>query len=307
MKVSACIITYNHEEYITKTIEGALAQKMVYEYEIIISDDCSSDGTRDICRSYQERYPDKIKLILPERNLGMSGNWLKAISGCSGKYIAICEGDDFWTDPYKLQTQVEFLEKNPEFAICFHNSRIIYEEDAEMESYSNLPTQVEVTTFEDLAEGEYIYTATGVFRKNDFQKFPISFYKYLNNYTVDLHNAQFGKIKYLNSVMSVYRVHKGGVWSMVPRDQVLINQLPTYKFYLDYFDKKYRKYFLAHLSKMTAELIAIKASKREFKNIWKYYKDFVYYNITNRREIKNIGFYLLKVPYNVLEKLIKGK
>ena len=120
MKISACIITYNHEQFIRKCLEGAIAQKLDIDYEIIIGEDLSSDKTFEICYEYASRYPDLITLISGPSNLGMVDNWIRTIQNCSGNYIAICEGDDYWTDPFKLQKQVEFLNCNPAFSICGH-------------------------------------------------------------------------------------------------------------------------------------------------------------------------------------------
>lgn len=110
--VSICMITYNHESFIREAIEGVLMQKTNFAFELIIGEDCSKDRTREICIEYQNKYPEIIKLLLPEANLGVINNFLQTVKACSGKYIALCEGDDYWTDPTKLQKQVEFLEKN---------------------------------------------------------------------------------------------------------------------------------------------------------------------------------------------------
>ena len=124
-KVSACLIVYNHEKYISDCLEGALAQKVDFGYEIVVSEDCSTDRTREICRDYQKKYPEKIKLFFNETNLGLSGNWLKSWTRCQGDYLAICEGDDYWTDPRKLQKQVAWLEKHPDFALSSHNAEVV--------------------------------------------------------------------------------------------------------------------------------------------------------------------------------------
>jgi glycosyltransferase involved in cell wall biosynthesis len=289
-------------------------QKTSFSFEIILGEDESKDGTREICEEYAEKYPNKIVLFLRSRKdvIYVNGNpvgrynFIQCIKSTRGKYIAICEGDDYWSDPYKLQKQIDFLEQNPDFAICFHNSRILNEDDPEKISYSNAMDQVEITTFDDLARGEYIYTATCVFRNEHFKKFPEKYYLFINNYTLDLHNAQFGKIKYLNEVMSVYRKHKGGIWSMVSRERTLMNQLPTYKFYLDYFGMKYRHYFIRHVKNITNELMLIIVANRDYKNFWRYYKEYVYYNIKDRNKIKRIAYVLLKANYDKFKQLVGG-
>ena len=117
MKVSVCMITYNHEAFIARAIEGVLMQKTDFETELIIGEDCSSDTTRNICREYRERYPEKIRLLAGDRNLGPMSNFLRTFEACDGTYVAFCEGDDYWTDPRKLQKQVEFLEENADYGM----------------------------------------------------------------------------------------------------------------------------------------------------------------------------------------------
>ena len=147
-----------------------------------------------------------------------------------GKYIAFCEGDDYWTDPNKLQKQVDFLESHPDFAICFHNMQILYENeflqdrslrlDPDDEEWCHLKNrlsninQKDVSTIEDLAlQGNYISTASCLFRNGLFREFPEWFYTLpVGDYPLHLLNAQHGKIKYLDEVMGVYRVHSGGSW-----------------------------------------------------------------------------------------------
>ena len=125
MKVSVLTITYNHEKYIAQAIESVLIQEVNFDYELVIGEDCSTDKTREIVIDYQRKYPHKIRLLLNEKNLGMHRNFAQTYHACRGQYIAVLEGDDFWTSPHKLQKQVDFLDNNPDFAICFHNMQVI--------------------------------------------------------------------------------------------------------------------------------------------------------------------------------------
>jgi glycosyltransferase involved in cell wall biosynthesis len=303
--VSVLLVTYNHEKYVSQAIEGALMQKTDFEFEIVIGEDCSADRTREIVMEYALKYPKKIKALLHPKNLGAGGkiNSLTTLQKCKGKYIAICEGDDYWTDELKLQKQVNFLESNTEFAICFHNSMIISDDNSESIAYSNSPNQMEVTTFEDLVKGEYIYTATCVFRNDHFRRFPLKFAEYFNNYTLDLHNAQFGKIKYINEVMSVYRKHNGGLWSMVSREVTVSSQLSTYKFYPKYFDKKYKKVFGNHVCNLTSELIHIKITEGNYNNFWRYYADYFFHNILKPSKTKEVLLIFVRANFEILKKL----
>src|SRR5688572_11378120 len=119
--VSVCLITYNHVSFIRDAIEGVLSQKVNFPWEFIIADDFSVDGSRDIVVEYQKKYPELIRLILQEKNVGAANNWFDLMKAPKGKYIAYFEGDDYWIDDHKLQKQVDFLEKNEKYVGCSSN------------------------------------------------------------------------------------------------------------------------------------------------------------------------------------------
>ncbi len=121
--LSIVTITYNHEPFIAKTIEGVLMQQVKFPIELIIAEDCSTDGTRAICQRYAEEYPELIRLITSDSNVGAIANERRAMLAARGKYIAFCEGDDYWTDPLKLQKQVDFLESHPDYSVTFHRCK----------------------------------------------------------------------------------------------------------------------------------------------------------------------------------------
>ena len=135
--LSVCLITYNHVKYIEQAIEGVMLQQVNFPWELIIADDCSTDGTREIVLRYQKKYPEIIKLILQEKNTGPTQNFMDLITYPSSKYIAYFEGDDYWTDPLKLQKQVDFLEANEDYSICFHEAMVLYEDGKEI-LYNNI-------------------------------------------------------------------------------------------------------------------------------------------------------------------------
>ncbi len=293
---------YNHESYISQAIEGVINQKTDFKYRLIIGEDHSTDNSREIIQKYALKFPEIVFPLFHEQNLGPFKNSEILFGLCTSKYIALCDGDDYWMDATKLKKQVRFLESNQDFAICFHNARILNEQTPDQLEYSNPPDQKEVSTFEDLAKGEFIYTSTCLFRLDHFRRFPRESIGYINNYTLDLHNSQFGKIKYINEVMSTYRIHGGGMWSMVKRESTLITQLPTYKFYLEYFDRKYRKFFLKHLKDMSSELIFIKLANKDRNGFWKHYLNYAMYNLKSWKEFKQAAYILLKASSFLLKK-----
>ena len=221
--VSICCITYNHENYIREAIEGFLLQKTNFPIEIIIHDDSSTDGTAEIVKEYAEKYPELIIPIYQSINQYSQGikPWPNFVfPRARGKYIALCEGDDYWTDSFKLQKQVDFLEASPEYAICFHPVKI-WKKGEIIEDYITKEVP-ETTTIQDLAEGNYIHTPSVMFRNKLFDKFPEEFYKALiGDYFLHMLNARYGKIKKLKNTMGVYRIHEGGVHSSSGKNTML--------------------------------------------------------------------------------------
>lgn len=117
--VSVKIITYNHAPFIVQAIEGVLQQKTSFPFELVIGEDCSTDGTREIVFEYQKKHPDIIRVVTSDKNVGMKKNGLRTLNACQGKYVAFCEGDDYWQSPYKLQKQVDYLEGHPECGLVY--------------------------------------------------------------------------------------------------------------------------------------------------------------------------------------------
>ncbi len=211
--VSVHMITYNHEKFISEAIDGVLMQKTTFPIELIIGEDCSIDSTRKICEEYALKYLNIIALLPSEQNLGPAKNGLRLYKHFKGKYIAYCEGDDYWIDPLKLQKQVDFLEANPEFSICFHKVKIL-KDDKLIDDYITREV-LETTTILDLAEGNYIHTPSVMFRRNQnvIDAFESVGTLPISDYVLHMLNAKYGKIKKLHDVMGVYRIHEGGVHS----------------------------------------------------------------------------------------------
>lgn len=138
--VSVQMMTYNHEPYIREAIEGVMMQKTDFEFELVIGEDCSADKTREICFEYQKKYPDRIRVLWSEKNLGRNphpsgGNAERTLVRCRGEFIAFCEGDDYWIDPLKLQKQVDAMRKHPNVVFCFCGARILTQSTGEFEDW----------------------------------------------------------------------------------------------------------------------------------------------------------------------------
>lgn len=214
IKVSVTILTYNQKQFIGKAIESALSQKTNFDVEILVGDDCSTDGAQETILAYQEKYPDKVKAVLHSKNLGQNGlfNTIETLKLAKGTYIAPMDGDDYWTDDQKLQRQVDFMEAHPDFSACFHNALITYE-DGTPSHELNSPDQKEVITTADLVgEDEIWFMATSaVMFKNGIMHYPDWFLKSssgdIPRYVI---LAKHGPIGYVPGVMSVYRKNRGG-------------------------------------------------------------------------------------------------
>ncbi len=214
MKVSVCIITYRQEKYIGAAIEGALMQQTTFPVEILVGDDFSPDNTRAIISDYARRYPDRIRPVLHPRNLGQAGlfNTLETYKLARGEYIAAIDGDDYWTDPLKLQKQVEFMDAHPDFSACFHNTLKTYE-DGSPSLILNPPDQSPVVTLDDLiGEDEIWFMATSsVLFRNVIREYPAWFMKSKSG---DIPRyvllAKLGPIGYLPDMMGVYRHNRMG-------------------------------------------------------------------------------------------------
>jgi glycosyltransferase involved in cell wall biosynthesis len=217
--LSVSLITYNQKQYIKQAIEGVLQQKTNFIRELVIGDDCSTDGTRDILVSYQKKYSEQIRLILhPKRNEGIPGkvNFLSTINAATGKYIALLDGDDYWCDPGKLQKQVDFLEANPGYAICCH--RIYIKKDNQKPKlYADeyMPSAEATYDIEMMAKfGNLVAAPSVVYRSQLFSSLPAWFDQSpIGDYVLHMMNAQYGKIKYFPEPMAVYREHSKGAWS----------------------------------------------------------------------------------------------
>lgn len=219
--VSILMITYNHEKYIRQALDGILMQKVDFTYEVVIGEDCSQDNTRAILLEYKEKYPDRIRLILHEKNVGIGKNLGAVQRQCDGKYVAICEGDDYWTDPYKLKKQVSFLENHPEYIGTAHKIQVVDEYgNFKKDSSSITFCQDEVYTIKHVEKGLLPgQTATLVYRNlliNDLTAMDaLENCNAIGDRKIALYLALNGNIYCFNEVMSHYRhvTEHGDSWN----------------------------------------------------------------------------------------------
>ncbi len=297
--VSISCITYNHESYIRECLDGFIMQKTDFLFEVLIHDDASTDKTADIIREYEAKYPDIIKPIYQTEN-----QWSKRKGGINirfnfnrakGKYIAMCEGDDYWTDPLKLQKQVDFLEANDEYSGAASKAEIYYVNTGEKHIKEN--HNKDTITIKDLQKNLYFQTGTFIFRKEiskHFEYLPIlSGDKYLF-----LLVASYGDIHMLQEVTSVYRKHPGGVSHYVTSSQILTDLIiaDVIKNHSeDFLPNEYNIHIL--------EKVFLASSVIYFSDLLKTTK--VYFRITLLNKMEHTKFWYIKHYFRLLQKGVK--
>lgn len=218
-------MTYMHEGFIRDCIEGILMQKTTFPVRVLIHDDASTDKTPSIVREYEKRYPHLISACYQNENTYRMNREEKVrrkkpfMDLCVGKYEAICEGDDYWTDPLKLQKQVSFMENNEDYSMCFHNANVIFDNSDSLLIFKDLETRL--YSMEEILREWTIPTASVVFRRDlyDHNKARNKNYIY-GDIILFLNLASRGKVYCINEIMSVYRRHKGGVTAKQSKSRV---------------------------------------------------------------------------------------
>lgn len=249
--LSILCLTYNHEKYIQKAIEGFLGQKTNFSYEIIIAEDCSTDKTKEIIEDYQKQYENRIKLISYPKNIGMHKNFINALNECKGEYIAYCEGDDYWTDSNKIQKQVDFLERNSNYVLTYAGVQAIRDNKIDYNYTGGLKWDL---TADQLKSVQSINTLTTVFRNivNDIPP-EIESSGVIDSFIWSL-LGNYGAGHYCHNVLpSIYRMHDSGIHSSksdVERKKTRIKTFYSlYTYYSRMQDYNYSNYFLNQTKK----------------------------------------------------------
>ena len=217
--ISVCMITYNHAAYVRQAVESILAQDVDSPLELVIGDDCSTDRTPAICREL-ELGDCRVRLLSGDKNLGVMPNFVRTLRACAGEYIAVCEGDDYWTDPVKLRKQVSFLESHPDYAGSAHQTWVISDNLPARQFRENVS---ETLTTTDLIGGRRFHTASLVFRRAALDLFCGSPLVLSCDRLLSLCISFLGKIHYSNESMCVYRLHSGGMSSNATVEQMKLD------------------------------------------------------------------------------------
>lgn len=218
-KVSVCMIAYQHEAYIRQAIESILSQDVDFPIELVIGDDCSPDGTAAICEEFVRR-DTRVRLLSRERNLGVMPNFNRTLLACTGEYVAICEGDDYWTDPQKLRKQVQFLDAHPDHAGATHQSMVITDNVAVRTFKDSVPSTL--TTI-NLIGGRLFHTASVMFRQPVLELFSESPQVLSCDRLLNFCISFLGKVHYSQECMCAYRLHGRGMSSNASVEQMKLD------------------------------------------------------------------------------------
>lgn len=225
--VSVFMVTYNHEQYIRDAVEGVVSQQCLFPIELVIGEDVSTDRTGTIVQDYQKRYPGLIRIITADRNVGRLANSARCIAECRGKYIAYCEGDDYWDDAEKLNLQLGILESNPDIMLTCHAVRRVdaisgrVTDIAASASKSRLLTTKEII----LGDGDFIPTCSILVRQSVLGNKPDWWVNSpVGDYPLVLRASQLGRVAYQNRVMGSYRINVPGSWTVNHREKSTLNE-----------------------------------------------------------------------------------
>lgn len=220
--VSVLVVTYNHEQFVRQALDSTLAQRLSQPFEILVSEDCSTDGTRAIVQEYAERYPQLIRLLLSEQNLHSNEVVARGFRAARGRYVALLDGDDYWTSDDKLRAQVAFLEARPEFTICFHNVQVVDEHSETTGRLWNAPGQPEVSGLHELLRGNFIASTSVMYRRAAIAEVPAWYDRFsITDWPLHVIYALEGRIGYLDRTLGAYRLHPGGLFSTLDERQKL--------------------------------------------------------------------------------------
>ena len=317
--VSIICLTYNQEKYIRDALNGFLKQQTNFAYEILIHDDVSTDGTTAVLKEYQERHPDRIRLILEEENQYSKGIDITkdiVLPYVKGKYIAFCEGDDYWICEKKLQKQYELMEENPEISACYHNA-LVYEEEKDKLTLNikNQPSGY-ISDKDAIGTGKGWYPTGSVFYRTEYMKDKPDFKAPTGDEELRNYMACRGKLYFINQAWSVYRQFSKGSWNSkyeVDKElaQAYIRNLVNYLInFNEYSHGQFEQYFYERLSRSLIYYIQTHSAKQytmeefqgymeELKTITEHKADVLLDQIYAVEAIRCTDYYLVTVRQKI--------
>ena len=241
VRVSVVLITYNHERYIAQALESVLSQQTDFGVEILVTEDCSTDRTAEIVRALGTREPERIRLLLSEKNLNSNRVTSRAIDAARGEFIALLDGDDYWTVPDKLRAQVAFLDSHADCALCFHDALVVYE-DSDNVPHSFVQSHHRgISSLRDILRSNFVPGCSALIRRSALHPLP-AWYENAEygDWPLYLLAARHGSIGYVDATMGIYRRHAGGYWSGKSQREQYAGLVSFFNRLEANFDSRYR-------------------------------------------------------------------
>jgi glycosyltransferase involved in cell wall biosynthesis len=265
MKLSICMITYNHEAFISQAIESIIQQETNFDFELIIGEDYSKDKTRSIINEYCSKYQN-IKLIDRGKNIGSTFNFIDTLSRATGEYVAMMDGDDYML-PGKLQKQVDFLDNNQDVVMVGHEMQVLDEKKQNFTKVETVPLKQDRYTIKDfIVHGTLFTNSSKMFRRRSWPDY-LHNYKinYIADYYVSMNIINTGNAAFIPEILGVYRIHDGGLMRNMKGKETFEDINSIHQSMHDLFDGKYDRYFYKQRSygKMIYGIDEIK--KKNFK------------------------------------------
>jgi len=265
--VSVLLVTCNHAKYVAQAMDSILMQRTDFDFEIVVADDCSSDSTLTIIKEYEKQH-SQLRVLPAENHVGISRNYQRGFAACRGKYIALLEGDDYWISPRKLQAMSAFLNRNPHCSFCFHRL-IRYDQHPEKVAIHPAHWTVEqILTVNELAGGNFIGGfSTCVYRREIVAALKPQLWELdIREWFFNLAVAEHGPIGYVPQILSVYRAHPEGIWSLKSQSETLPELLELIDSYDEFLDFKFTRELQAFRQKLAPGL-TMRPSNRRLR-IW---------------------------------------
>jgi glycosyltransferase involved in cell wall biosynthesis len=264
--VSICMNTFRHQAFVRQAIESVMMQQTTFTIQLVIGEDLSDDGTRAICEEMAQQYGERIWLLPSDKNYGQNGNLYRTIQACTGKYIALCEGDDYWTDPFKLQKQVDFLENNNGYVMCFH---LINTVDRDGNLLTERQPLEQPINYNGLDFFHVFVPTPSVVFKNCLHHFPDAFFqvKSTDAFLIGMLSG-FGNGANLGFVGACYRQHEGGLYNRLSNLSRYKQSIHTRKLMKrsPYFNKEQQRRIRMELFRREILYIKIFLKKKELLN-----------------------------------------
>jgi glycosyltransferase involved in cell wall biosynthesis len=286
--VSICCMTFNHEKYLQQCLDGFVMQKTTFPFEILVHDDASTDKTAEIVKEYEVKYPHLFRCVYQKENQFAKQNTLFNIllPMASGKYIALCEGDDYWTDQFKLQKQIDFLENHHEFSMSCHNIEV----NGNVFQASYIKNVKEFYTAKELASGEIAISTLSIVFRNYKLTYPDFFSKTpVGDFPLFVLLSQYGRIKYFPEIMGVRRVHENGLWSAADKSTKLSYLLITVYYMIGNYNEEINKILIQYHLRLIAESIKEGVSPALYPKEMKWVIKIMSYYTQVRTILRNIG------------------